>query len=222
MSNWKRIITAIVVVCSSTPLLSAPKEPESAKLKGEIIEYGYYQAVSEIARSRNKATPTGFILSGGEVELVKQATDIPSIQGLLFGFRFRISGYPKRIDQAWLRLVVTHPLIIRPNGSRAEGYSYPLSLKVKDGVIEDKSGYKLDNEYEMIAGDWSFQYWNRERMLVEQKFTVRAATEKDQQRLQKVKQEILTKIENGFYVTKAEEKKAPEAKLTERLKMPGS
>lgn len=217
MVNWIRVILPVVMVCGNSTLLAA--EPE---VRGEVIEYGFYQAISEVARSKNKTTPTGQVVTAGQVQLVKQATDIPNVQGLMFGFKFRISGYEKNTDHAWLRLVVTHPLIIRPNGSRAEGFSYPLSLAVKNGIIEDKSGYKLDNKYEMIEGDWSFQYWDRERMIVEQKFSIRASTSKDIKLIETVKKDISAKLDKGFYTSKQQQKETPAQQPKQRLLMPGS
>jgi len=32
------------------------------------------------------------------------------------------------------------------------------------------SGYSLDEDYELVEGEWIFQYWIEDRMLIEQKF----------------------------------------------------
>jgi len=66
--------------------------------------------------------------------------------------------------------VVTHPEITRPNGSRSTGYTYPILLEVKDGVIENQSGYSLDHDYELVEGEWTFEYWYYKQRLVSQTF----------------------------------------------------
>ena len=213
IARWNRAGVLILVLCCSSEVLSA-----TAEIKGTVLESGYYQSVSAILREKNLSSPTGYTRTGGKVRLVKQTTEIPAIQGLLFGFKFRLSGYAKNVDQAWLRLVVKHPLIIRPNGSRAKEYSYPISLQVKNGMIEDKSGYKLDKKYEMVEGEWVFQYWDEEKVLVEQKFILRKATNKDRKLILATKKDIAKKIDQGLIVDDSKEK----PKATPRLKMPGS
>ena len=190
----------IIILFGNTTVLSASQD-----IKGDVLEFGYYQAFDELARSKNLSSPSGYIRKGGNVQLVKQSVEIPNIQGLLFGFQFRLSGYAKTVDQAWLRLVVKHPLMIRPNGSRAEGYSYPISLRVKNGAIEDKSGYKLDKKFEMVEGEWVFQYWDKDKVLIEQKFTLRAPTKADHKLILAAKQKIAKK-------EKLQQKKQHEAK----------
>ena len=143
----------------------------------EIIEYGYYKKLAELKRHRNIAATTGYVREGGDVELEQQSTEIPLQLNRLFGFKFRISGFGKK-EAVQLKLVVSHPEIKRPNGSVSRGYSYPVLLAVKDGVIENQSGYSIDHEYEMVEGDWTFEYWyNNEKLLSHSFKTVKPESE---------------------------------------------
>jgi hypothetical protein len=47
-----------------------------------------------------------------------------------------------------------------------------VTLDVVGGKVESQSGYKFDKEYEMVAGEWKFQYWRDEQLLLEQTFNV--------------------------------------------------
>lgn len=149
--------------------------PVMAEFGGKVTEYGYYKVDSELERSRNIASTSGYVKEGGDVELVEQTQRIPLEKNRLFGFKFRITGFEGK-DAVQLKLVVTHPEITRPNGSRSTGYSYPILLEVKDGVIENHSGYSLDHDYELVEGEWTFEYWYYKQKLVSQTFTTYKST----------------------------------------------
>ncbi|WP_455207799.1 DUF3859 domain-containing protein [Kaarinaea lacus] len=161
MSKFFRIL----IVLSAVVAL-----PVMAETTGAVTEYGYYQVASEPERYRNIASTSGYVKEGGEVTLVEQTQRIPLEKNRLFGFKFRISGFEGK-KSVQLKLVVTHPEITRPNGSMATGYSYPILLEVKDGVIENQTGYSLDHEYELVEGDWTFEFWYYNQKLVSQTFT---------------------------------------------------
>jgi hypothetical protein len=143
-----------------------------AELRSEITEYGYYQQVGELERERNFNTATGYVRTGTDVQLVEQTAEIPMALGRLFGFKFRIRGFPRDEVTVNLDLAVTHPEIVRPNGTRVSGYRYPVTMDVIGGKIEKQTGYKFDRDYEMVAGKWTFQYWRGETLLLEQTFDV--------------------------------------------------
>ncbi len=153
------IFFAIIVSC-----------PVMAEVTGTVTEYGYYNIASQPDRHRNYASTSGYVKEGGEVELVEQTARIPLEKNRLFGFKFRINGFNDK-QSVQLKLVVTHPEITRPNGSKSSGYSYPVLLDVKDGIIENRSGYSLDHDYEMVEGEWVFELWYYKEKLVSQTFT---------------------------------------------------
>lgn len=142
------------------------------EVRGEIIEYGYYQQLGQLERERNFNTATGFVRTGSDVQLVEQTADIPMALGRLFGFKFRIRGFPRDEVTVNLELVVSHPEIQRPNGTQISGYRFPVTLDVVGGKVESQSGYKFDKEYEMVAGEWKFQYWRGKQLMLEQTFNV--------------------------------------------------
>lgn len=152
-----------------TALLVMLTLPAFAEVKGEVTEFGYYKMTADPKRYRNLASTSGYVQEGGEPALVENTDQIPLELKRLFGFKFRISGFDdKRSVQ--LKLVVSHPKIIRPNGSASTGYSYPLVFDVKDGLIENESGYSMDHEFELVEGEWKFEYWYYKQKLVSQTF----------------------------------------------------
>ncbi|MGD8566977.1 MAG: DUF3859 domain-containing protein [Gammaproteobacteria bacterium] len=145
-------------------------------IKAEVTEYGYYKKKGDFKRYRNIATTTGYVKEGSDVELVKQTHRVPLAMNRLFGFKFRVTGFDDK-EAVQLKLVVTHPKIKRANGSTSTGYSYPVLVDVKDGVIENRSGYSIDHDYEMVEGTWTFELWYYKQKLVSQTFETVAAEE---------------------------------------------
>jgi hypothetical protein len=143
-------------------------------VSGEIVEYGYYEKKGEFERHQNIATTSGYVQEGKNVELVEQTDRIPLARNRLFGFKFRITGFDDK-NAVQLKLVVTHPEITRDNGSKSSGYSYPVLLDVNNGVIENRSGYSIDHDYEMVEGEWAFELWYYNQKLVSQTFHTVAA-----------------------------------------------
>jgi len=150
-------------------LLLVPALPVLAEVNGEITEYGYYKMTTDPKRYRNISSTSGFVQEGGKPELVEKTDQVPLELKRLFGFKFRISGFESK-RSVQLKLVVSHPKITRPNGSTSTGYSYPLVFDVEEGVIENESGYSIDHEFEMVEGEWKFEYWYNNDKLLSQTF----------------------------------------------------
>lgn len=138
--------------------------------KAEILEYGYYQFTGQASRAENAKTASGYVRKG-QAKLVEKTQRIPVEKGRLFGFRFRITGVDSNVGLVPLELVVEHPPMKKPDGSVSKGYRYPLELKLQDGVVEDKTGYSLNQDYELVEGEWRFEYRFMNKPLMEQRFT---------------------------------------------------
>lgn len=164
----KRLVLLLLTGVFTAPVTTSVVKAEN-KYKSEVTESGYYRKISELERERNLATTSGFVRTGGEVELEVSTNEIPLKLNRLFGFKFRIEGFENK-EAVQLKLVVEHPEITRPNGSTSKGYSYPVLLEVKNGVIDNQSGYSIDHDYEMVEGDWKFEYWYNDQKLLSHSF----------------------------------------------------
>ena len=163
----QRISMAVLALALGSVALTAYAGPS-----GEVIEYGYYQPTGDLERERNYNTATGYVLTGSAVKLVEQTDNIPMALGRLFGFKFRMRGFPRDEVVVNLELVVSHPQMTRPNGTHISGYRFPVTLDLRGGKVESQTGYKFDNEYEMVAGDWKFEYFLGNTLLLEKTFHV--------------------------------------------------
>jgi len=135
----------------------------------EILEYGYYEVQGEGERYEDQGVTSGVVQAGPTVKLVQQTDVIPIEAGRLFGFRFRLKGFSGKEDIE-IREVVTHPPMTRPGQTASTGFETKLPLIVRRGELVDYAGYRLNHDYEMVEGDWRFEFWYEDKRLFEQKF----------------------------------------------------
>lgn len=150
----------------------APKKSgaKSSSPLATVLDYGYYELEKEGDRYADPNIPSGEMIAGITVKRVELTNVIPLQKGRLFGFRFRISGLENH-SAVEIREVVRHPRIVKPDKSKSTGYEVKLGLNVRLGEVTDYAGYRLDHDYEMVEGDWVFEFWLDDQKILEQKFT---------------------------------------------------
>ena len=168
-SGSLKTIFFLTLTIFASALMAAPK--------AKVLEYGYYEFTKESERLANSNTTSGYVTRGA-AKLVKETEKIPLERGRLFGFRFKIFGLDKAVGAIPLELVVTHPEIKKPDGTISTGYRYNLDLALTDGAVEDKTGYRVNETYEMVEGDWRFEYRFMDKVLIERTFTTFLPDEK--------------------------------------------
>jgi hypothetical protein len=138
-------------------------------ISGRVTRYGLYQVLRTAPLVDKAGTNTGKTHSGSTIQLIERTDRIPIKKGNYFGFQSRIEPLPGKTFIK-LKKVVTHPPMVLPDGSTKTGYQLGETKKVSSGVAFTTSGYSLDEDYELVAGEWVFQYWLEDKLLVEQKF----------------------------------------------------
>lgn len=149
----------------------APARRTAAGPLGSVLEYGYYNVEVEGDRYKDQSAPSGEVVAGLTVKLASLTDVVPLEKGRLFGFRFRISGLESRGNHVEVRQVVKHPRMRRPDNTVSTGYETKLGLNVRLGEVTDYAGYRLDHDYELVEGEWVFEFWLDDQKLLEQKFT---------------------------------------------------
>lgn len=164
-------VFALVACDRGTVESRSTVEPGASDLTpgGRVIKYGIYELIRTGRLVDNPDTSTGKAHSSSTIQFIEQTDRIPIRKGNYFGFQSRIEPLPG-VSFVKLKKVVTHPEMILPDGSRKSGYEVDEIKKVSSGVAFATSGYSLDEDYELVAGEWIFQYWIEDRMLIEQKF----------------------------------------------------
>ena len=136
-------------------LISFAVEAQTARLdRVEIVEAGTYK-----------------LAANGSVAVAGLSTTVAANLGVQFGFRYIPVGEPRGGAVA-LRLVTRLP----GQGARnpANGQIVARTEEAVSAVMGAPlvSGYKFDAAWEMVPGVWTFEIWDRERKMAEQRFTV--------------------------------------------------
>jgi len=58
-----------------------------------------------------------------------------------------------------------------PDGSTVTRSERNITRKATHGIVSSLDVYALNEDYELVEGEWIFQLWYADKMLTEQKFT---------------------------------------------------
>lgn len=142
--------------------------------RGSVFEYGIYNAQRKGRIVGSLATDTGKVVTRPVLELSETTDRIPLLKGTYFAYRYRIADLPKEEAKkpvVEIRKVLIHPEMTLPDGSTSTGWDRMARGRTSVGQVMAFDGYVFNEDYELVAGEWSFQIWFRDQMMVEQKFT---------------------------------------------------
>jgi hypothetical protein len=166
------VCVLIMISCTQDTNESATTDQSTVvdqDIVGRVTQYGLYDVLRSGPLVDKPDTNTGKTHSASTIQHIKRTDQIPISKGVYFGFKTRIEPLP---GKAFIKLkkVVRHPEMVLPDGSTSRGYQVNETKKVSSAVAFTTSGYSLDEDYEMVAGDWVFQYWYEDKLVVEQRF----------------------------------------------------
>lgn len=150
-------------------LASTQNKTATQAISGRVTHYGLYEVLRTGKLINKPDTNTGKTHSASTIQLIETTDRIPINKGNYFGFQSRIGPFPGK-SFIKLKKIVTHPEMVLPDGSIKTGYQLDETKKVSSGVAFTTSGYSLDEEYELVEGEWVFQFWYENSLLVEQRF----------------------------------------------------
>jgi hypothetical protein len=153
----------------------AQTAPDAVKdPNGRVFEYGIYNAQRKGRVRDDISANTGKVINKPVLEIAEQTDRIPLVKGTYFAYRYRLMGFPKeeaKKPAIELRKVLVHPEMALPDGSTATGSDRVFKGRASVGQVIGFDGYAFNEDYELVEGDWTFQIWYRDHMLVEQTFT---------------------------------------------------
>jgi hypothetical protein len=133
----------------------------------EILQYGLFR--SDIV---GKQRDVGGMMHNVVDKICHIATTraVPMRLGVQFGLRYRVTGSVAG-ERVLLTKVVRYPAVMTPPppGRPASLVSNFVELGVGDASYTE---YALEQPWELVAGTWTFQFFERDRMLAELSFTV--------------------------------------------------
>jgi len=139
--------------------------------QGRVSQRGLYRLLRSGGVVDNPNTSTGKTVSNAVIRLVESTDRIPLIIGAHMSLQFRLWYFPDQPAYVNLRRILKHPAMTLPDGTISTGSDYMMKERVSVNQVIAYTGYGLDEEYELVAGDWIFEIWHEDRKLIEQKFT---------------------------------------------------
>jgi hypothetical protein len=115
-------------------------------------------------------TTTGKGVTKPVITRDRETDRIPLIKDKYMAYQYRLSNLPGT-RTVKLRRVLKHPEFSLPDGTTSTGSDFMISKKLERGEVFAYDAYALNEDYEMVEGEWVFQIWYQDKILVEQKFT---------------------------------------------------
>ena len=165
--------TGSVEVAPATEDVTVSKIPDylNKPLKGKISRAGLYRLVRSGGIINDASTSTGKSVSRPVIEQVNSSQRIPLMRGAQMYLQYRIWPLPERPAFVELRRVLRHPEMRLPNGKVATGSDFMITVRNSVNQAIGFTGYGLDEDYELVAGDWVFEIWYGDKKMIEQRFT---------------------------------------------------
>jgi len=108
----------------------------------------------------------------------RETNRIPLIKDKYIAYQYRLSNLPGK-GRIKLRRVLKHPPMTLPDGKITTGSDFIITKKLERGEVFAYDAYAFNEPYEMVEGEWTFQIWFKDDLLVEQKFVTYAPENAD-------------------------------------------
>lgn len=137
---------------------------------GRILRAGIFSKVSGGKVIDSADTSTGKALSKLVMTFIREAERIPIKKDTIIGYQYRLSNLPDT-HSVQLRRVLRHPPFTLPDGTVSSGSEFTINKRVERNEVFAYDVYALNEPYEMVEGDWVFQIYYGDQLLIERKFT---------------------------------------------------
>ncbi len=134
-----------------------------------IIDYGIYTGTTQKAETKQD-TAAGYINVSSNIKLVTQTETVSARLGLRFGLRYVVVGQPKgsEVTLTWITRFPPQGLV------NAKGEKFQKNEFDRPATIGEPRFrmYEFTYSWEMVSGDWAFEFWYQGRKLGEKRFAV--------------------------------------------------
>jgi len=157
--------------CEKNQESAQVKEPVTAEVKqpaGRVLQYGVYTLLRGGKVIDDPKTSTGKSLTKPVITRDRTTERIPLIKGKYMAYQYRLSNLDGRMVK--LRRVLKHPEFHLPDGKVSNGSDFTINKKLERGEVFAYDAYAFNEDYEMVEGEWTFQIWYGDEMLIEQTF----------------------------------------------------
>lgn len=162
-SLWAAIVFLLSVAASSVS-----QSDEHRVDRASVLERGIFQAQNGPSIGRSSF---GLVTKVRDVSLVQSTTTIPARRSLRFGLRYVITGTPAGAE-AEVRLITRFPevgLLDPITGVRHHESEHTTRVLVGAPAYRE---FRFDQSWEIVSGEWVFEFWHAGRKIGMQKFCV--------------------------------------------------
>ena len=169
-SDEKLYDSAPLAVAEDIPSTSAP---EDSGVTAELLEEGSFRMVGDGNVYGASEAATGKANEFDEAELLQRSDTFPARKGLNFGYRYMLRSAGEDICHAeGFDMMITHPPLIGPDGQARTVSIIPLDVCFYDGKAEDFLVYSLEEDHEVLPGQWTLQVRKDGNVLISRTFTL--------------------------------------------------
>ena len=165
------LLLGILCGCSSKPIVPAPSPPVRTAT-AQILKCGEIEAKPPSNVKYEPDTQLGFVNVLDPNVNPKFKPGCPQVKGKV-GTRFGIHVLAEGaggLSIIPLTTRVTHPVMINPNNGRevtVDSWASPMN-----SGIARYTGWKFDNEWELVPGKWTMEILDGETVIAGQEFEV--------------------------------------------------
>lgn len=151
--------------------------------QAKVIKAGLFKVIRSGGLVESKNTSTGKAIAKPVIQMLKTTERIPLVKDAHMSLQYRIWNLPEQPAYIKLRRVLKHPVMSLPDGSQSSGSDYMITGKVSVGQVIAYTGYGLNEDYEMLEGEWTFQIWYKDEKLIDHTFVTYYPDEVEQEQL---------------------------------------
>ena len=144
-----------------------------AGMAAELVEEGSFRMIGNSTTYTAPDAATGETNKVDEAELIQNAAVFPAIKGLNFGYRYVLrSPGEDRCDVGGFDMFIVHPPMKGPDGKVHTHSTIPMKVCFKEGKAEDFVIYSLEENIEVLPGQWILQVRKDHEVLLSRSFTL--------------------------------------------------
>lgn len=139
-----------------------------------MLEEGAFRMIGEAQTYEAPLAATGKANEHTEAELLETGSHFPARLGLNFGFRYTLTSPGENrcgVDGFDMRII--HPSMRGTDGKERVESIIPMEVCFKDGKADDFLIYGLEEESEVLPGEWILQVRHNDEVLLSRSYTLR-------------------------------------------------
>ncbi len=172
MNAYPRRLTLLIISIAAIAV-TMPRAVARAQPSIRIIEKGIYQAETTGRTITQEAT--GVRNTVRNPRLINDTVVVYGKNGVRFGVRYVLSGTSgPTLD---LHLVIRFPAPGLRDPAAGKRYFESAQVLTIEAAAAYYWEYHFENDWEIVPGVWTFEFWSSETMLASQKFCVIDATQ---------------------------------------------